>query len=50
MALIAACALCGGDLTVMGVLGASLWCRCRACGMDVRAPVGALAGDEWGEE
>lgn len=43
-----ACALCGGDLSPLGMLGARLWARCRRCGIDVRLPDGAR--EEWEEE
>lgn len=28
------CGACGGDLVVMGDLGATTWARCRDCGWD----------------
>ena len=26
------CAMCGGELHLLGTLGTSTWCRCRQCG------------------
>lgn len=28
------CPVCGGELTVLGVLGRRVHCRCRNCGID----------------
>lgn len=28
------CAVCGGDLTLLGKMGRLVWFRCRDCGMD----------------
>lgn len=32
------CPVCGGELTVLGILGRLLWCRCRNCGMECNLP------------
>jgi hypothetical protein len=36
------CSLCGGELVILGLLGARQHSRCRDCGMDSSKEVGML--------